>query len=93
MAASSTTWITEKAEANLIDGKVVTGDKDSAVLLGLSRRAKLFLPVQVKTFKKYFAVSSLEIIYNRGGQSAALQLAFVALGPFWHLKETLQISN
>ena len=26
----------------------MTGDKDSAVLLGLCRRAKLFLPVQVK---------------------------------------------
>ena len=54
MAASALTWITEKAEANLIDGKVVTGDKDSAVLLGISRRAKLFLPVQVKTNKLFF---------------------------------------
>ena len=54
MAASAITWITEKAEANLIDGKVVTGDKDSAVLLGICRRAKLFLPVQVKPKKSFF---------------------------------------
>ena len=47
LASTATRWIVEKAEANVTDGKVVTGDKDSAVLLGLCRRAKLFLPVQV----------------------------------------------
>jgi hypothetical protein len=31
--------------------------------------------------------------YNRGVQSAALKLVFAALGPFCHLKETLQKSN
>jgi len=31
--------------------------------------------------------------YTRGVQSAALQLVFAALGPFCHLKETLQKSN
>jgi len=29
----------------------------------------------------------------QGGQSAALQLVFVALGPFCHLKETLHSKN
>jgi hypothetical protein len=35
-------WIIEKAEANITDGKVKTSDKDSAVLLGLRTRQYQF---------------------------------------------------
>lgn len=42
MAAKAFNWIVEKAEANLTDGRVVTSDKDSAVLLGLRTRQYQF---------------------------------------------------
>jgi len=42
MAAKAFNWIVEKAETNLSDGKVTTGDKDSAVLLGLRTRSYQF---------------------------------------------------
>lgn len=47
MAAKAFNWIVEKAEANLSsEGKVVTSDRDSAVLLGLRTRQYQFQPVQ-----------------------------------------------
>jgi 6-phosphofructokinase 1 len=38
MAAKATVWLVEKAEANLIDGQVVTNDPETAVLLGLCKK-------------------------------------------------------
>ena len=49
LAGTAFRWLAEKAGDNLTeDGLVVTGDKDSAVLLGLRKRVKQFLPVQVR---------------------------------------------
>jgi 6-phosphofructokinase 1 len=55
LAGTAFRWLAEKAEDNLTeDGSVVTGDKDSAVLLGLRKRVKQFTPVQVSMFSEYF---------------------------------------
>jgi hypothetical protein len=43
----------QKAEANLYDSKVITQDKDSAVLLGIQKRSHQFWPVQVAVLKIY----------------------------------------
>ncbi len=42
MAAKAFGWILETAEAGLVDGKVVTSSKESAVLLGLRTRVYQF---------------------------------------------------
>jgi hypothetical protein len=54
----------EKAEDSLArEGKVVTADKDSAVLLGLRKRVKKFLPLQVDIFSEI--PGNLQYHYNR----------------------------
>ena len=38
-------------------------------------------------------LNNITKFYNKGSQTVALQLVFVALGPFCQLKESLQTSN
>jgi len=64
LAGTAFKWMAEKAEDSLArEGKVVTADKDSAVLLGLRKRVKKFLPLQVDIFSEI--PGNLQYHYNR----------------------------
>ena len=61
-------WIVEKAEANLTDGKVVTSDKDSAVLLGL------------RTRQYQFQVTSRLLVFLKGFLSTVKMQSLLSIG-------------